>query len=58
MAYSVGVVDITGRASYVIAMNLGGYVLKTYLGLALIYWLLSLGTAKGFKVLEQKLGRG
>lgn len=58
LAYSIGVVDITGRASYVIAMNLGGYVLETYLGLALIYWLLSLGTAKGFKVLEQKLGRG
>ncbi|MGN1146430.1 MAG: amino acid ABC transporter permease [Acetatifactor sp.] len=58
LAYSIGVVDITGRASYIISLNLGGYVLETYLALALIYWILSVVTAKSFQVLGKKLRRG
>lgn len=58
LAYSIGVVDITGRASYLISMNLGGYVLETYLALALIYWVLSIVTARGFGLLGKKLERG
>ena len=58
LAYSIGVVDITGRASYLISMNLGGYVLETYLALALIYWILSMITQKGFGLLHRKLQKG
>lgn len=58
LAYSIGVVDITGRASYLISMNLGGYVLETYLALALIYWILSVITQKGFGLLHRKLRKG
>ncbi len=58
LAYSIGVVDITGQTSYLISMNLGGYVLETYLGLALIYWVLSLITQKGFGALEKRLQKG
>ncbi|MGN0167209.1 MAG: amino acid ABC transporter permease [Acetatifactor sp.] len=58
LAYSIGVVDITGRASYLISMNLGGYVLETYLALALIYWILSLITQKCFAILNRKLQKG
>lgn len=58
LAYSIGVVDITGRAQYLINMNLGGYVLETYLALALIYWILSWITQKGFGVLERRLRKG
>lgn len=58
LAYSIGVVDITGQASYLISMNLGAYVLETYLALALLYWMLSFVTARGFCLLEKKLGRG
>lgn len=58
LAYSIGVVDITGRASYLISMNLGGYVLETYLALALIYWILSLITQKAFGLLNRKLRKG
>lgn len=58
LAYSIGVVDITGRASYLISMNLGGYVLETYLALALIYWILSLITQKCFVILNRKLQKG
>lgn len=55
LAYSIGVVDITGRASYLISMNLGGYVLETYLALALIYWILSVIIQKGFGLLHLQL---
>ena len=58
LAYSIGVIDITGQASYLISMNLGGYVLETYLALALIYWILSLITQKCFGALENKLRKG
>lgn len=55
LAYSIGVVDITGRASYLISMNLDGYVLETYLALALIYWILALVTRKIFGILGGRL---
>lgn len=58
LAYSIGVVDVTGQASYLISMNLGGYVLETYLALALIFWVLSLATQKCFGFLERKLQKG
>lgn len=58
LAYSIGVVDITGRASYLISMNLGGYVLETYLALALIYWVLSIVTQKCFGALGRRLQKG
>lgn len=55
LAYSIGVVDVTGQASYLISMNLGGYVMETYLALALIYWILALITKKLFQILEKRL---
>lgn len=58
LAYTIGVVDITGQASYLISMNLGNYVLETYLALALIYWVLSLITQKLFGILERRLQKG
>lgn len=58
LAYSIGVVDVTGRAGYLISMNLGGYVLETYLALALIYWVLSIVTQKCFGALGRRLQKG
>lgn len=58
LAYSIGVIDITGRASYLISMNLGGYVMETYLALALIYWILSILTKYSFQKLEIHLRKG
>lgn len=58
LAYTIGVVDVTGQASYLISMNLGSYVLETYLALALIYWVLSLITQKLFGILESRLQKG
>lgn len=55
LAYSIGVIDITGRASYLISMNLGGYVLETYLALALLYWILALGIRSLFRFINERL---
>lgn len=54
LAYSIGVVDVTGRATYIISMNRGNYVLETYLALAIIYWILSIITQKIFSILSKK----
>ena len=58
LAYSIGVIDVTGQATYLISMNLGGYVLETYLALALIYWILSLLVQNLFNLLESRLQKG
>ncbi|MDE6406120.1 MAG: amino acid ABC transporter permease [Lachnospiraceae bacterium] len=58
LAYSIGVVDVTGQTGYLISMNLGAYVMETYLALALIYWILSLGTQKAFGSLTRRLQKG
>ena len=58
LAYSIGVIDITGRAQYLINMNMGGYVMETYLAIALIYWGLSLGIQKTFTILENRMRKG
>lgn len=58
LAYSIGVVDVTGQTGYLISMNLGAYVLETYLALALIYWMLSLGTQRAFGYLSRRLRKG
>lgn len=58
LAYSIGVIDITGRATYLISKNLGGYVVETYLALALLYWMLSLLVQKGFGAWENRLQKG
>lgn len=58
LAYSIGVVDVTGRATYIISMNMGNYVMETYLALAVIYWVLSLFTQKIFSVLNKKMKKG
>lgn len=57
LAYSIGVVDVTGQAAYLISMNLGAYVMETYLALALIYWILSLAVQNLFSLLEGRLQR-
>nr|WP_319215183.1 amino acid ABC transporter permease [uncultured Trichococcus sp.] len=58
LAYTIGIVDIMGKGQLIIARNLGGYSIETYIALAGIYWLLTLAIEKAFKLAEDKLSAG
>jgi L-cystine transport system permease protein len=47
-----------GKGQLIIARNLGGYSIETYIALAGIYWLLTLAIEKAFKLAEDKLSAG
>jgi L-cystine transport system permease protein len=52
LAYTIGLVDIIGKGQLIIAHHYGAYALETYLALAAIYLLLTLGVEKSFLYLE------
>ena len=58
MTYTIGIADIVGKGRLIIARNLGGYAIETYIALAGIYWLLTLANEKAFKLAEDKLSAG
>lgn len=58
LAYTIGFIDIVGKANLIIANNYGTHTLEIYIALAVIYWVLSISIEKFFAVLEKKLSRG
>jgi L-cystine transport system permease protein len=56
LAFTIGLVDVMGRAYRLNAQTLGGNVLKIYIALALIYWPLAIILEQLFKRLEKKAG--
>lgn len=55
LAYTIGLIDLLGKANYVIGKNLGAYVIETYITLVFIYWPLSILITKCAKYLEAHL---
>jgi L-cystine transport system permease protein len=47
-----------GEGQLIIGRNQGSYVLEVYLGLTVIYWLMTLIIEKVFKEIEKKLSAG
>ena len=58
LAYTVGLIDIMGAGTLIIARNYGAFALETYIALALIYWALTIAIERSFLALEKRLGRG
>lgn len=58
LAYTIGFIDIVGKANLIIANNYGTHTLEIYIALAVIYWVLSISIEKLFAVLEKMLSRG
>jgi len=56
LAFTIGLIDVMGRAFRLSAQTMGGDVLKIYLALALIYWPLAIIFEQFFKRLEKKAG--
>jgi L-cystine transport system permease protein len=54
LGFTIGLVDIMGKANLINSETMGGYVLEIYLALALIYWPISILIEKSFKRLEKR----
>lgn len=58
LAYTIGFVDIVGKANLIIANNYGTHTLEIFIALAVIYWILSIVIEKSFAKLEQLFSKG
>lgn len=58
LAYTIGLVDIMGKGTLIIANNYGAYALETYIALGIIYWFMTIIFKSVFGALEKRLMRG
>ncbi len=58
LAYTIGLIDIMGKASLIIAGNYNAHALETYIALSLIYWVISVVIEQTFIKMENKLSKG
>lgn len=58
LAYTIGFIDIVGKANLIIAGNYNTHTLEIFIALAIIYWMLSLVIEKVFSLLEKAFSKG
>lgn len=58
LAYTIGFIDIVGKANLIIANNYNTHMLEIYIALAVIYWVLSIVIDKVFSLLEKAFSKG
>lgn len=58
LAYTIGLIDMLGKANLIIAQNFGAYGVEIYLAAMLVYWGLTTLVGQGFNVLEAHLSKG
>ncbi len=58
LAYTIGLIDVMGQGTLIIARNFGAYSLETYLALTIIYWTMTLIIEQLFGGLERRFSRG
>ncbi len=58
LAFSIGVIDMMGRANVIAAANYGAYRLELYVSVAIIYWVACVVLMLAFMGLERTTTRG
>ncbi|MGE7624490.1 amino acid ABC transporter permease [Viridibacillus sp. NPDC096237] len=58
LAYTIGLIDVVGKANLIIASNINAHALEIFIALAIIYWVLSLIIEKIFSILEKFFSKG
>ncbi len=58
LAYTIGFIDIVGKANLIIANNYNTHTLEIYIALAVFYWILSIAIEKFFGKLEKVFSKG
>ncbi|GMO59347.1 MAG: amino acid ABC transporter permease [Termitinemataceae bacterium] len=58
LAFTIGLVDMMGQGTLLIARAYGAYALETYIALAVLYWILTIIIEKTFLTIEHFLSKG
>jgi len=58
IAYTIGLIDVVGKAELIIASNYNTHALEIFLALSIIYWILSIVIEQFFLMLERFFGKG
>ncbi|WP_399632168.1 amino acid ABC transporter permease [Sporosarcina sp. SG10008] len=58
LAYTIGLIDVVGKANLIIAGNYNAHALEIFLALAIIYWILSIAIEQFFLKLEKVFSKG
>jgi len=57
LAYTIGLIDVMGKASLIIAGNFNAHALETYIALSIIYWAISIAIEQIFLRCEKVLSK-
>ena len=57
LAYTIGLIDVMGKAILIIAGNYNAHALETYIALAIIYWMISFAVEHFFARFEKLLSK-
>ncbi|MEK3889910.1 amino acid ABC transporter permease [Bacillus sp. FSL K6-3431] len=52
LAFTIGFIDMMGKANLIVSLNYGSHAREIYIGLALIYWAISIIIEKGMSKFE------
>ncbi|WP_042345196.1 amino acid ABC transporter permease [Bacillus massiliigorillae] len=58
LAYTIGLIDVMGKAQLIIDGRFNAHALETYLALSIIYWVLSIVIEQTFLKLEKVFSKG
>ena len=58
LGYTIGLIDIMGKANLIIAANINAHALEVYIALSIIYWAVSIIIEQIFLKLEKVLSKG
>lgn len=58
LAYTIGLIDVMGKANMIIASNYNSHTLEIYIALSIIYWVLSIAIEQFFFWLEKWFSKG
>lgn len=58
LAYTIGLVDVMGKAMLIVSSNYNAHGLETYIALSIIYWVLSIAIEQFFLKLEKIFSKG
>lgn len=58
LAYTIGFIDVVGKANLIISSNFNSHALEIYIALAIIYWVISIVIERVFDLLEKAFSKG
>lgn len=58
VGFTIGFIDVMGKTNLIVSLNYGAHSREIYLGLALVYWIISMVLEYVMKSAEKSLGKG